>query len=55
MATVIPTEIATQPVPNPASVSGLELGLVILFSVLMTSLIFFVVRIVIDLRHARYH
>ncbi|GAP39468.1 hypothetical protein [Flexilinea flocculi] len=54
METIVPTEIHL-PVSNPAAVNSLELGLVILFSILVTILIFFVVKIIIDFRRFRYH
>lgn len=55
METAIPTEIMEIPAANPAAVNPLELGLVILFSILVTFLIFFVVKIIIDFRRFRYH
>jgi len=54
METIVPTEIRV-PVSNPATVSSLELGLAILFSILVTILIFFIVKIIIDFRRFRYH
>ncbi len=54
VSTVVPTEIRI-PALNPAAVSSLELGLVILFSILVTILIFFLIKIIIDFRRFRYH
>jgi hypothetical protein len=55
METAILTEIIENPGANPATVNLLELGLVILFSILVTLLIFFIVKIIIDFRRFRYH
>ena len=54
MQTTLPTATSSQPLPNPATVDLMQLGVLILLGIVLVLLIFIVVKIIHDLRSYRY-
>jgi|GEM_PF-5271891 hypothetical protein len=54
MQATLPTTIPTEAQPNPAAVDLFGLGVTVLLTIVLVVLIFFVVKIIHDLRSYRY-